>query len=147
MPELGRGDVAVAVLVEVAQALDEVFGRVGRAVLADGLQDGQEDLEVDALLCESRSKSVKTRLGPQTESPPPPPVAVRLTGAVVVGELLHVRLGGVLTEGPEDVADLGDLNAAVALLVKQLKSLLEIWQPRTRKKNKKSGRCREIVTS
>ena len=73
MPELGRGDVAVAVLVEVAQALDEVFGRVGRAVLADGLQDGQEDLEVDALLCESRSKSVKTRLGPQTESPPPPP--------------------------------------------------------------------------
>ena len=38
MPELGGGDEAVAVFVEVPQALDEVLSSVGAVARADGLQ-------------------------------------------------------------------------------------------------------------
>ena len=50
VPEFSRRDVAVAVLVEVPQPLDEVVGGVGSALPGDGVQDGQEHLEADAVL-------------------------------------------------------------------------------------------------
>lgn len=50
MAELSRGDVAIAILVEVTQALDEVICGVDWALTGDGLHDGQEHLEADALI-------------------------------------------------------------------------------------------------
>lgn len=40
MPQLGRGDEATGVLVEVAESFDEVVGRVTGASLNDGLVNG-----------------------------------------------------------------------------------------------------------
>ena len=51
MPQFSGRDVAVAVLVKVSETFDKVFGSVSRTVLGNGLQDGQEDLKVDSLLC------------------------------------------------------------------------------------------------
>ena len=47
---------------------------------------------------------------------------------MVVGQLLHIRLCGVLAQGTEDVPDLADLNPTITLLVKKLESLLKICQ-------------------
>ena len=38
MPQLGGGNETVAVLVEMSQALDEIFGSVGAAAAANGLE-------------------------------------------------------------------------------------------------------------
>lgn len=51
MSEFGRADGPVLFLVEDAEALHEVLERRGVAVLADRLQDGQEHLETDAVVC------------------------------------------------------------------------------------------------
>lgn len=50
MTKFGRRNVATAILVEMAQALDKVLGSVRRLLLRDRLQDGQEHLETDALI-------------------------------------------------------------------------------------------------
>merc|ERR1719438_76990 len=50
MSELGGGDEAVAVLVEVAEAFDEVLDGIGDLLGADGLQNGQKGLERDATI-------------------------------------------------------------------------------------------------
>ena len=57
--QLGRRDVAIALLVEVTQTLDEVVGGVGRLLLCDSLHDGQEHLEVDPVLCRDGSVLVR----------------------------------------------------------------------------------------
>lgn len=50
MAELGRGDVPIAILVKVTQAFNEVICSVNWALTGDGLHDGQEHLEADALI-------------------------------------------------------------------------------------------------
>lgn len=94
--QLGRGDVATGVLVEVTQSLDEIVGRVSRPGLRNSLVDGQEDLERNALI-----------------------------GLQLVGALLHIRLGGVLAQGPEALAHLAELDLAIATVVKEIEGLLE----------------------
>lgn len=96
--ELSRADVAIAVLVKVAQALNEVLGRVCAAVLADGLQDRQEHVKADPLI------------GPE-----------------LVAALLHVSLSGVLAEGAKHIAELGDVDLAIAAVVKQREGLLVVY--------------------
>lgn len=96
MPQLGRRDEPAGVLVKVAQPLDKVVRRVGGALLRDGLVDRQKHLERDAL--------------------------VRLQ---LHRELLHVRLGRVLAEGAQALADLLLLDLAVAAVVEQVERLLE----------------------
>lgn len=97
MAQLSRGDEAAGVLVEVTQSLDKVVGRVRGAGLGDGLVDGQEHLEGDAL--------------------------VRLQ---LVRALEHVGLGGVLAQRTEALAHLVQLDLAVATGVKQVERLLEL---------------------
>jgi len=97
VPQLGGGDVAVAVLVEVSEALDEVVGGVAGAVARDAVQDGQEHLEGDALL-----------------------------RSVLLGELFYIGFSGVLSEGAKNFADLENLNFVVTFVVKDAERLLEI---------------------
>lgn len=59
--ELSRADVAIAVLVKVTQALNEVLGRVCAAVLADGLQDRQEHVKADPLICKHINQGTQHR--------------------------------------------------------------------------------------
>lgn len=94
--QLGRGDVATGVLVEVTQSLDEVVGSISRPGLRNSLVDGQEDLERNALI-----------------------------GLQLVGAFLHVRLGGVLAQRPEALAHLAKLDLAIATVVKEIEGLLE----------------------
>jgi len=42
-----------------------------------------------------------------------------------VGALLHVRLRGVLAQGPQALAHLAQLDLAIAAVVEQVESLLE----------------------
>lgn len=99
VPQLGRRDEPAGVLVEVAQPLDKVIRSVRRTLLRDGLVDRQEHLERDAL--------------------------VRLQ---LHRELLHVRLGRVLAEGAQALADLLLLDLAIAAVVEQVERLLEFSQ-------------------
>lgn len=98
MAELSRGDVAIAILVEVTQALDEVICGVDWALTGDGLHDGQEHLEADALIW-----------------------------SVLVRELLDLGLGGVLAQGSQDLPDLRHLDLAITLLVEDGEGLLEFY--------------------
>lgn len=81
------------------RSLDEVVRRFGRALLRDGLVDGQKDFERDAL--------VRFQLH---------------------SELLHVRLGRVLAERSQTFADLLLLDLAIATVVEQIERLLEFSQ-------------------
>lgn len=99
VPQLGRRDEPAGVLVEVAQPLDKVIRSVRRTLLRDGLIDRQEHLERDAL--------------------------VRLQ---LHRELLHVRLGRVLAESAQALADLLLLDLAIAAVVEQVERLLEFSQ-------------------
>ena len=98
MTEFSRGNVAIAVLVEVTETLDEVIGGIDRALARDGLQDWQEDFEANPLL-----------------------------RSVLVRNLLHFRLCRILAKGSEHLSDLGHLDLAVALLVEDGEGLLEIY--------------------
>ncbi len=52
VPQLGGRDEAVPVLVEVAEALDEVLGGVGGAAGADGLWcERNDEIEVEGKVC------------------------------------------------------------------------------------------------
>lgn len=99
MAQLGRRNETARVLVEVTQTLDKVVRRFGRALLRDGLIDGQEHFERHAL--------------------------VRLQ---LHRELLHVRLGRVLAKGSQTFADLLLLDLAIATIVEQVECLLEFSQ-------------------
>lgn len=77
MTQLGGGNVAAGVLVEVAQTLDEIVRCVTVARLRDRLVDGQKHFERDAIV-----------------------------GLQLLRALLHVRLGGILAEGAQTFADL-----------------------------------------
>lgn len=46
----------------------------------------------------------------------------------MVCTLFDIRFSGVLSQGPERVADLGHMDLAVAARVKQLKGLLEFFE-------------------
>ena len=50
MPQLSGGDVAIAILVEMTQTLDEVVSSVDRSLTADSLHDGQEHLKAYPLI-------------------------------------------------------------------------------------------------
>ena len=56
VPELGHVDLSVAVLVEVAETLDELLHRVRRLVLVHRLVYGQELLERQPRLCNSTQR-------------------------------------------------------------------------------------------
>lgn len=99
MSELRRRDVTVSVLVEVTQSLDEVVCGVGGPRFADGLVNRQENFEADSFV-----------------------------GFVLMSELLDVRLGGILSESSQGVANLRDVDLSVAAAVEQLKRLLEFWK-------------------
>lgn len=99
MAQLGGGNVAAGVLVKVAQSLDEVIGRIAGPCLRNRLIYGQEYLERDPL------------------------VWLQLVGA-----LLHIRLGGVLAQGPQALAHLAQLDLAVATVVEQVEGLLEFCE-------------------
>ena len=99
VPQFGGGDEAAGVLVKVAQSLDKVVSSVHAARLGDGLVDGQEDLEGDALV-----------------------------GLQLVRALEHIRLGGVLAEGTQALAHLVQLDLSIAARVKQVEGLLELWK-------------------
>lgn len=99
MSQLSRGNETAGVLIEVAQPLDEVVSRVGGTLLRDGLVDRQEHLERHAL--------------------------VRLQ---LHGELLHVRLGRILAQRAQALADLLLLDLAIAAVIEQVEGLLEFSQ-------------------
>merc|ERR1712241_362363 len=75
VPELGRRDETVAVLVKVPQSLDEVLHSVADLLLGDGLQDGEECLEGDAALslwfCTRRRTSASVGFWPRARSTSP----------------------------------------------------------------------------
>lgn len=98
MAQFSGGDEAAGVLVKVPEALDKVVGGVDAARLGDGLVDGQEHLEGDALV-----------------------------GLQLVRALEHLRLGRVLAEGAQALAHLVQLDLAVAARVKEVERLLELW--------------------
>ena len=75
VPEFGGRDVAVAILVEVPEPLDEVVGSVGVGLPRDGLQDGQEHLETDALLCTKKKLTMNFLLNKHY---------IRISGAYVL---------------------------------------------------------------
>lgn len=81
----------------MAKTLNEVIGGVNRALAGDGLHDGQEHLKADPLIW-----------------------------TMLVGQLLHVRLSWVLAKCSQHLPDLGHLNLAITLLVKDAEGLLEI---------------------
>lgn len=103
MAQLGGGDITAGVLVEVTQSFDEIISRIARAGLGDRLIDGQEHLERDALV-----------------------------GLQLVGALLHIRLGGVLAQGPQALAHLAQLNFAISAVVEQVEGLLEFCEWKVR---------------
>lgn len=80
--------VATSILIEMAQALNEIVGCVAGARLRYGLIDGQKDLERDAL--------------------------VRLQ---LMGALLHIRFGGILAQCTQAFAHLAQLNFAIAAII------------------------------
>lgn len=99
MSQLGGRNETARVLIEVAQPLDKVIGRIGGALLGDGLVNRQEHLE--------RYTFVRFQLH---------------------GELLHVRLGRILAQGAQALANLLLLDLAIATVVEQVEGLLEFSQ-------------------
>ena len=96
MPQFSRRDEAAGVLVKVSQALNEIVGRVSRSLLRNGLVDGKDDFEGDAFI-----------------------------GFQLNGELFDVRLGRVLAQSSEALADLLLLDLAITTIVEQVEGLLE----------------------
>lgn len=88
----------------MAQAFNEVLGRVCATVLADRLQDWQEHVETDPFI---RSE--------------------------LVAAFLHVSLSGILAKGAKNIAELGDVDLAIPSVVKQGEGLLVVFM-RQRKK-------------
>lgn len=88
----------------MAQAFNEVLGRVCATVLADCLQDWKEHIETDPFI---RSE--------------------------LVAALLHVSFGGILAKGAKHIAELGDVDLAIPSVVKQGECLLVVFM-RQRKK-------------
>lgn len=97
--EFSRRDVAVAILIKMTESLNEVICCINRALAGDGLHDWQEHFKADPLIW-----------------------------TVLVRQFLHVGLSGVLAQCPQHLPNLGHLDLAITLLVKDAEGLLELCE-------------------
>ena len=99
MPQLGARYVTVAVLVEMPETFDEILSRVRVPLLTDGREHRQKHLE-----------------------------RYPVVGPVLMlhHQLLDLRLGGVLAQGPHHVADQVDADLAVAPVVVKEEGLVKL---------------------